>query len=273
MNAYATTHAPMITAQTPFFTVIIATYNAAATICKSIDSVLAQTEHAQILVMDGLSNDNTASLARRYEPLGVAVYSEKDHGVYDAWNKGLEHARGEWIIFLGADDYYDNQDSLYTLRQALTNGPKDACLAYGLVEVVDAKGQVIAVENKPWNECRDTLRKNMPYTHVGSAHHASIFRERRFDPEFRIAGDYNFLYPILTRIAPVFVSTYIVKMGHGGLSTSFTARLNLIREIKQIRRGHRINAGWRATFWLNIKEIYYSATKFISTILDRQGIT
>ena len=131
----------------------------------------------------------------------------------------------------------------------------------------------INVENKPWDECRDTLRKNMPYTHVGSAHHASLFRERRFDPEFRIAGDYNFLYPILTRVAPVFVSNYIVKMGHGGLSTSSTARLNLIREIKRIKRGHKINPGWRATFWLNIKDIYYSTTKFISTILDRQGIT
>jgi len=259
MNVSAPTAHSMTDLQTPYFTVIIATYNAAATVCKSIESVLAQTEPAQVLVMDGVSSDETAALARRYEPRGVQVHVEKDRGVYDAWNKGLNHARGEWIIFLGADDYYDDPNSLRALRQALAAAPADACLAYGRVEVVNAQDQVIAVENKPWAECRDTLRRNMPYTHVGSAHHASLFLDKRFDPEFRIAGDYNFLYPILKRVSPIFVAYYCVRMGGGGLSTNKKTRRKLLLELKVIRTAYGISPGFANAVWTEVKSIYYGA--------------
>lgn len=201
--------------QKPFFSVVIATYNAATTICKSIESVLSQNERAQILIMDGLSSDDTVVLARRYELQGVNVHVEKDNGVYDAWNKGLDHAQGEWIIFLGADDYYNDPNALGALRKSLDSVHKQFKIAYGKVEMVNDSGAVISIDNKPWGECSGTLRKNMPYTHTGSAHHRSIFFDKRFDPEFKIAGDYNFLYSFLLKEAPLFVPEYVVQMGGG----------------------------------------------------------
>jgi glycosyltransferase involved in cell wall biosynthesis len=247
----------------PFFTVIIATYNAEATLVRCIESVLAQTEAAQIVVVDGLSKDRTVELVRRYAPQGVHVKSEKDRGVYDAWNKGVAMAQGEWIVFLGADDYYDRPTSLAHLRAAIASAPPECCIAYGQVDVVNAHGKTLALENEPWLHCKKRLKCNMPYTHVGSAHHTSLFVHRSFDPQFKIAGDYHFLYPVLVTMLPLFVEGYVVKMKDGGLSTNYSSRLSLLIEIKKIRVHYEIKNSFFERFWTNIKIIAYASVKYV----------
>ncbi|OYV16050.1 MAG: glycosyltransferase, partial [Methylococcaceae bacterium NSP1-1] len=90
----------------PKFSVIIAAYNSGATLSKAIDSVLAQSYAAyEIVIVDDGSTDNTSAVARHYEEK-IRYFFQKNSGVSSARNKGVELARGDWVAFLDADDWY-----------------------------------------------------------------------------------------------------------------------------------------------------------------------
>ena len=85
--------------------IIVATYNADNTIKRCIDSIVCQkSNEIELLVMDGRSQDQTMNILESYGNMIDILKSEPDRGVYDAWNKALQMANGEWIMFLGADD-------------------------------------------------------------------------------------------------------------------------------------------------------------------------
>ncbi|SEO66661.1 Glycosyltransferase involved in cell wall bisynthesis [Mucilaginibacter gossypiicola] len=86
-------------------TVIIVTYNAAATLQKSLDSVYMQTyPDIELIVIDGNSNDGTKDILITNNDKITYWKSEPDNGIYDAMTKALKQAKGDWIYFLGADD-------------------------------------------------------------------------------------------------------------------------------------------------------------------------
>lgn len=87
--------------------IIIATYNADKYIQRAITSVLNQClENYECIVVDGMSTDKTLSIIESYiqENSHIRLISEKDNGIFDAYNKGWKAAKGEWIYYLGADD-------------------------------------------------------------------------------------------------------------------------------------------------------------------------
>jgi glycosyltransferase involved in cell wall biosynthesis len=89
----------------PIVTVVIATYNAAGTLRKALDSVLNQPcSRIELVVIDGGSTDGTVDVIREYGDRIASWVSEPDRGVYDAMNKGVLHGTGRWYYFLGADD-------------------------------------------------------------------------------------------------------------------------------------------------------------------------
>lgn len=96
-------------------TIITVAYNCAETIATAIESVLNQTyQNIEYLVVDGLSKDNTAEIARTYIPvfsekgMMMKVVSETDKGMYDALNKGIAMASGELVGNINADDWYES---------------------------------------------------------------------------------------------------------------------------------------------------------------------
>ena len=198
------------------------------------------------------------ALAQPFEAQGVQIICERDQGVYDAWNKGIAKAAGQWIIFLGADDYYDDPNCLAELRAKLIAADIQIEVAYGRVKLVEADGTVVAEENHAWDEVQAQLPVNMPFTHVGTAHRRTMFAQRKFDPKFRIAGDYHFLYPSLNKQSPLFIPDYLIHMGAGGLSTNPRTRRRLIQEIKAVQADYNINVPLRQKIWLDAKYAYYS---------------
>lgn len=97
----------------PLFSIIIPTYNVANKLHDCLHSIHHQTcNNYEIIVMDGASTDNLQEVIQQHQALSnhIRLYIEKDNGVYDAMNKGIAVAKGDWIIFLGADDaFYSNQ--------------------------------------------------------------------------------------------------------------------------------------------------------------------
>ncbi len=96
------------TKSNPMLTIIIPTYNSAATIGIALESIIYQTfQNTEVLIIDGLSCDNTIEIAKKYqlEFPQIKIISEADKGIYDAMNKGIGIAKGEWVYFMGSDDF------------------------------------------------------------------------------------------------------------------------------------------------------------------------
>jgi glycosyltransferase involved in cell wall biosynthesis len=99
----------------PLISIVIVVYNAETTVAATLNSIFGQTyANIELIIIDGGSTDNTPGIIKAHASKIAYYISEKDNGVYDAMNKGIAVAKGEWILFLGADDL------LYT-PQTLTN--------------------------------------------------------------------------------------------------------------------------------------------------------
>ena len=119
--------------------IITVTYNSAATLRDTMESVLAQTyTDIEYVVVDGLSKDNTMDIVREYEPRfqGRMKYiSEKDHGLYEAMNKGIRMATGEIVGIINSDDFYHRNDIIQLVADAMAASEVQA--VYGDVRFVN----------------------------------------------------------------------------------------------------------------------------------------
>ncbi|MDE5740451.1 MAG: glycosyltransferase [Bacteroidaceae bacterium] len=121
------------------FSIITVTYNAEDTLERTLQSVAQQTyPHIEHLIIDGASTDKTLEIAHRY-PHAI-LHSEPDHGLYDAMNKGLRLATGDFLCFLNAGDTLHNNETLAHIAAAAT--PTIAVL-YGDTHIVDADGHFL----------------------------------------------------------------------------------------------------------------------------------
>jgi glycosyltransferase involved in cell wall biosynthesis len=119
----------------PLLTIIIATFNGAQTVQKTLDSILIQDfQEWEVIVVDGLSTDNTVDIIRENarRDRRVRFVSERDKGVYDAMNKGISLAGGDWIYFLGCDDWLVNRKVL----NAVFNEPGMASFDFVYANVI-----------------------------------------------------------------------------------------------------------------------------------------
>lgn len=111
------------------FTIITVCYNTSTTIRETIDSVLGQTyQELEYIVVDSKSEDGTVEILQSITDKRLTFISEKDSGIYNAMNKGLKMASGDYLIFLGADDIFYDKDVLKKVAGKLT-GSND--VAYG----------------------------------------------------------------------------------------------------------------------------------------------
>lgn len=217
-----------IVANKPLVTVITAVFNGNNCITECLDSVLNQdypcVEH---IILDGGSKDGTVETLRSYDDRVALWISEPDRGVYDAWNKGLNLARGEWIAFLGADDIY-LKDAISTYLELANKNP-DAEFLSSCARLSHPTGYA-PVFGGPWAWPRFSTA--MSTIHVGAMHRRSLFeRYGQFDASYRIAADYEFLLRAREHLRTAFTPTVTVVMRAGGLSDS-TAGLYEARRAK-----------------------------------------
>ena len=204
------------------FTVVIATYNAAATLQKCLDSVFRQTyRNLEVVVIDGCSTDGTPGILAKNSGYLAYWESKPDKGIYDAWNKGLDHASGDWICFLGADDFFWSPDVLEKMVPYLVSVYPRSRVVYGKVAYVNRRGELLDLFGEPWEKIAKKFLQTMPLFHTGIMHHRDIFeRHGKFDASFRIAGDYEFLLRELKASPAMFVpDVIVVGMRIGGIST------------------------------------------------------
>ena len=206
----------------PRITVIIATFNCASLLPRAIASFLEQDyEDKELLIVDGGSTDGTLDVIRAHAPNIAWWVSEPDKGIYDAWNKAIPHASGQWIIFLGSDDTFWDAHSLRDAAPSLAAAPANVGFAYGRAAMTEPSGDLLRLVGGDW---RITARRMM---HLMAIPHTAAFQRRSafmsaglFDPSFTIAGDYELLlrWMILHEIQGAFIQQVVSRMQVGGIA-------------------------------------------------------
>lgn len=192
------------------FTIITCTYNAADVIKPTLDSILNQTwGQVEHLIIDGASKDNTVEVAKAYSRRNeeeeteheVRIISEPDHGLYDAMNKGLRLATGDYVVFLNAGDSLPNERTLETIYNDVnerSDGKLPAVL-YGDTNIVDEKGIVLHPRrlSPPDNLNWRSFRHGMLVCHQAFYARTDIARAEPYDLRYRFSADVDWCIRIM----------------------------------------------------------------------------
>jgi len=223
----------------PFFTIVTSTYNSGENLKWTADSIRAQTHsNIQWIVADGGSSDQTLDVIRENEDIIDIWFSEKDSGIYDAWNKALVFAQGEWIQFIGAGDELYGVSVLEDVHALLKMSYPQYDIAYGRVEVVSERKRTPLFEvGRPWSHLKGRWEMGRPALplHPEVFHHRTLINgANTFDSRFRIAGDSHLLLKHILAKDPLYIPLLVDRMPLGGLSTDPEAVFKVREEIDLI---------------------------------------
>lgn len=222
----------------PLISVVVATLNSARRLARCLESVEAQTHpQREVVVQDGGSTDGTLDIVREHAGLVSYWASSRDRGIYDAWNKAMAHVRGEWVCFLGADDYLWSPEALASVALAAAGRGSRARLLSGRVAVVNGRGDVLELHGRPWRRGGPASLRWLPLPYPGLFVHRSLFEEAGpFDPAYRIAGDYDFLVRALGASEVESIPEVLTGMEIGGISSATANELVMLREMAHVWR-------------------------------------
>jgi len=161
-------------------------YNSISCIRKTIESVLAQDSALfEYIVIDGKSNDGTYDVVQEYRDKISVCISEPDNGIYDAMNKGISYAKGRYICFMNAGDFFINKDVLYKVANTIVS---DTDVAFGNI-VCEKYGVFYEFISEPFYD-HLPLHQSMGFTHQSTFVRTSLAQKYSFDIRFKLAADY-----------------------------------------------------------------------------------
>jgi len=172
----------------PSVTVVTVVYNDAQNIEKTLQSIIDQQyPRLEYIVIDGGSTDGTVDIIKKHEQHITHWISEKDRGIYDAMNKGIDLATGDWINFMNSNDLFYNATTIYDVFQ---DCPKDVDFIYGYVVMKDnGKDRPIDL-HRPM----DKLWKGMPFCHQALFSKTQLLKKNKFCLTNKIISDYKSVF-------------------------------------------------------------------------------
>lgn len=247
----------------PLFSIVTVCYNSGKTIERTIKSVLAQEfKDYEYIIVDGASKDNTMDVVLRYEPLfeGRMRYtSEPDRGIYDAFNKGIKQAQGEYVWIVNSDDFMD-PGALDKLKDVAEAQKGEKVIIEGVARLEQQDGQ-LKLSTLSTEESRlENYRKKL----LGITHPSSVFSRRVYEE----VGLYDDAYYILAD-KDIYIRSYeqgvkfvtlnhsITTMSWGGISTN-------------LQHKKWIKDQWRASkkFGKNIIDTLFIFSSILKMYLD-----
>jgi glycosyltransferase involved in cell wall biosynthesis len=209
--------------------IITVVYNAHKYLEETMQSVINQTyQNVEYIIIDGGSTDGTLDIIKKYENRIDYWVSEKDKGIYDAMNKGIDLASGEWINFMNAGDcFFDNK----VLSNLFQNDLKDIDLFYGNHAVKNENTSLL----KEVNVKNNNYKRNIPFCHQSLFVKSDLLKNNLFDLQFKIAADYEQFLRLKSKNMqilhiPLTISIYL----DGGISS--VSREKLINEYYKIMK-------------------------------------
>jgi glycosyltransferase involved in cell wall biosynthesis len=260
----------------PKITVIIAVYNGVQTLQQCIDSFTSQTyANKELIIIDGASTDGSIEIIKKNQKDINYWVSEPDKGIYNAWNKGLERVNGEWVCFLGADDFFWENNVLERMGKQLIKLPESIRVAYGQVMLLNTNAKPLYLIGEPWDKAKKCFKQKMSLPHQGVMHRRSLFEMHgKFDESFRIVGDYELLLRELKTGDAAFISDIIVTgMRQGGVSSNPKQSLRILWEVRFAQRKHgQMLPGWIWLFALVRVYIRLLLWKILGESLTRKAL-
>jgi glycosyltransferase involved in cell wall biosynthesis len=204
----------------PKISVVIPTLNVEDSLSGALDSIVSQTyKNVEVVIVDSLSSDNTLKIIKDYSKRYnyIKFISEKDNGLYDAMNKGIDISTGDWLYFMGADDrLYDKDVFKDVYKTKLFSGDK---VVYGNVYVIG---------DNPWAKDKTIydgefnleklLQKNI--CHQAVFYPGKIIEDiGYFNPEYPITADYDYNLRCYAKHEFVYIDRIIAKFYSGGASS------------------------------------------------------
>lgn len=175
----------------PLFSIITVTYNAAATLARTLASVDAQTfKDYEHFIVDGASTDHTVALIDSYSNPRRSFISEPDKGIYDAMNKGICNTSGRYLIFLNAGDKFHSPDTLALIAKAIVENDSPG-IVYGQTDIVDNTGKRLGPRHltAPAELTLKSFASGMLVCHQAFIPVRSIVSG--FSPKYRFSADYE----------------------------------------------------------------------------------
>ncbi len=242
-------------------TIIIVTYNASKILEKAILSVVNQTyENIECLIIDGASTDNTVDIIKKYS---INYVSEPDNGIYDAMNKGWKLAKGDWILYLGADD-----ELLPDGIEQLVKAKDNADVIYGDTLLKFPLG----------NTKRRGIQKLSVLKHYLCSSHQSFVMKRSvikdmggFNSEYKIFGDFDLIQRVYLagykfKETKEIISIFFV----GGVSTN---NISAERERYRILRKNRSTTNpFLICSYIAVKKVLLKIKHFVSNKINKNYI-
>lgn len=207
----------------PKISIITVCFNSEATIRDTIESVVAQQYgNIEYIVIDGGSSDSTNNIIEEYQDSINYFVSEKDEGIYDAMNKGIRAATGDFVGILNSDDVFAAHDSVGKIASAIQhNDSVDA--VYGDLVYVDRWNldKVVRLYSskffRPWK-----MRFGFMLPHPTFYARSDLFNKLGFyKTNYRVAADFELLSRFLqSGVSTVRIEGTLIKMREGGISST-----------------------------------------------------
>lgn len=215
----------------PLISIVTVSYNAVSTIEQTIQSVINQTySNIEYIIIDGGSTDGTVDVIKKYQDKVTFWVSEPDKGIYDAMNKGLSKAYGDWAIFMGSDDIFYNSNVLTLVVDRLLY--KDG-IYYGNT-ILKNSGKIYPLYIK--NTYQLCLKN---FSHQAIFYPVSVYKKYSYQTEYKLWADYVYNLKLYSYNRSRFYYLNLVisvfnDNGRGSINKDFlfvSNRLNLIEEL------------------------------------------
>lgn len=232
----------------PYISIITVVYNGEQYLEECIKSVANQTyqEHEHIII-DGKSSDKTVEIIQKHKNSIAYWISEKDAGIYDAMNKGIQASRGQWIYFLGCDDKLISPNILETIAPHLNSG--QCQLAYGNIKTNN--GALIQSKYNPKLLLHNTIH------HQSCFYNRDLYNNFHYDSSLKLISDYELnLICYLDKAPSLRLNTTIAYCRDGGASTESQNYPLFLKETNIIRSRHlskNLGRALRAIFLLKAR--------------------
>lgn len=185
---------------TPKFSVITVTYNAEKVIEDTIQSVISQNyHHIEYIIVDGASKDHTLQIAEKYKERISLIISEPDKGLYDAMNKGITAASGDYLCFLNAGDCFHEDDTIQMVVHSLNGKTELPDIIYGETAIVNSQRHFIrmrrlsAPEKLNWKSFKNGML----------VCHQAFFPKRAiaepYDLSYRFSADFDWCIRLMKK--------------------------------------------------------------------------
>lgn len=252
------------------FCILTCTYNAAKELPRTLNSVRTQTyAHINHYIIDGLSSDGTVNIAKQYakecEAKGshhnIIVVSEKDSGLYDAMNKAINMAEGDYIVFLNAGDSLANDTTIERIARRLEHYKKEELpgVVYGDTDIIDSKGNFIRKRRlqPPENLTWKSFVMGMLVCHQAFYARTDLAKITPYDLTYKFSADVDWCIKIMKQTEERGIELHnthltLCKYLEGGMSVK-NHRASLLERFKIMAKHYGLLRTLCVHFWFLIR--------------------